>query len=475
MGILTSALIATSKSIKRLNKTLEIYEPELLEMQETSANEIRTKDERLFMMIGTVIDQVKTLEEAMEKLTEAAEKLEEETDLRKFEVQADKVWDSILRGKQIISDLQLQRNRPISNERRDVQDTPEYETNDGIMLKSYEKMTPAIKIPRFSGSRWEFKNFWTIFDEIIGKSKLSDLLKFNHLVSYLDGEAKKLVSRFMLTTANYPKAVELLKLRYDNKPATVADLNRELRETKAKNDSVAEQRRLWDNLFVLMEQLKTLEQDVENDMFKDAILSKFSEKIQENVYEKLLNVGDQTKWTMSTIVLEIETTISKHEKLEEFLKNQRKSTTSKYDEWKESGKQIRDSRGSKNLKSNKKLSKKECMFCNEEDHWANQCKKVKDPKERSEILLKKKACLVCFRKGHNNIECPYEFYCKKCPTHRHNPAVCFQKNDSQIKSEINVKEANTMKANKQSKGTPKQTNIAKCEGETYEYEGQETE
>ncbi|VDM63832.1 unnamed protein product [Angiostrongylus costaricensis] len=47
---------------------------------------------------------------------------------------------------------------------------------------------PTIPIPTFSGDIWDWDNFWELLNTNIHSRKVSDLQKFNYLISFLKGE-----------------------------------------------------------------------------------------------------------------------------------------------------------------------------------------------------------------------------------------------------------------------------------------------
>lgn len=63
---------------------------------------------------------------------------------------------------------------------------------------------PPINIPTFNGNRKEWRSFKDLFASTIhNKQTLRDSQKLQYLLSYLEGEAKSLVSSFAITDANY--------------------------------------------------------------------------------------------------------------------------------------------------------------------------------------------------------------------------------------------------------------------------------
>lgn len=76
---------------------------------------------------------------------------------------------------------------------------------------------PTIKLSRFDGKIEEWKCFSDSFRSIIhGKQQLSDIEKFQYLISAISGDAAKIIESIELTGQNYITAWELLQQRYDD-------------------------------------------------------------------------------------------------------------------------------------------------------------------------------------------------------------------------------------------------------------------
>ncbi|XP_039315241.1 uncharacterized protein LOC105202500 [Solenopsis invicta] len=76
---------------------------------------------------------------------------------------------------------------------------------------------PTIKLPRFDGKIEEWKCFSDSFRSIIhDKANLSDIEKFQYLISSISGNAAKIIESIEMTSQNYRTAWELLEQRYDD-------------------------------------------------------------------------------------------------------------------------------------------------------------------------------------------------------------------------------------------------------------------
>ena len=76
---------------------------------------------------------------------------------------------------------------------------------------------PKLEIKTFSGNRLEWNQFWDTFRTTIHESSLSEIEKFNYLLSYLSGDALKLLNGLPRNNENYKVAIDLLKDSFGNK------------------------------------------------------------------------------------------------------------------------------------------------------------------------------------------------------------------------------------------------------------------
>ena len=74
---------------------------------------------------------------------------------------------------------------------------------------------PKLEINCFCGDKLKFKEFWDCFETTVDKNPtLSNVEKFNYLVSKLDGDAKNTIAGLAISNDNYNVAVNMLNERY---------------------------------------------------------------------------------------------------------------------------------------------------------------------------------------------------------------------------------------------------------------------
>ena len=89
--------------------------------------------------------------------------------------------------------------------------------NAGTINADNRVKLPTIKLPRFDGKIEDWKAFSDSFRSIIHvRPQLSDVEKFQYLVSSISGDAAKIIESIELMGQNYSTACELLLSRYDD-------------------------------------------------------------------------------------------------------------------------------------------------------------------------------------------------------------------------------------------------------------------
>ena len=82
---------------------------------------------------------------------------------------------------------------------------------------------PKLELKKFHGNPLHWYPFWESFESAVHKNpNLSSVDKFNYLKSLLTGTAQSSVAGLALTSANYEKAVDLLKQRFGNRQMVIS-------------------------------------------------------------------------------------------------------------------------------------------------------------------------------------------------------------------------------------------------------------
>ncbi|EGT45388.1 hypothetical protein CAEBREN_28690 [Caenorhabditis brenneri] len=240
--------------------------------------------------------------------------------------------------------------------------------------------------------------------------------------------------KYQNTQKNYEKVVNLLKERYDDKSATINELNQRLLEAEASDYKTPAQRKLWDEVRTVLDQLKGLDQDLENYMIKNLVIKKFNYEIQEEIYRAKLELGNDEKWTLEKISSDIESVIKRYEYISnqigrDAMKENEDSTDTEEESCSETTPKLEES----GTEVDKKV---ECTLC-EGPHYASHCEEVTDIEERIEILDQKDACRGCYRipLGNEKHHCNPKYLCKNGCEDKHHYTLCQKTNSWNGQSE----------------------------------------
>ncbi|VDL64515.1 unnamed protein product [Nippostrongylus brasiliensis] len=268
---------------------------------------------------------------------------------------------------------------------------------------------PQIPIPIFTGKRWDWENFWALFQANVHNQDLTDLQKFNYLLSSLKGEARQSISRFHVSATNYSKAIEHLRKRYGSKDGIIIDLNRSLSTCVARGPTTADQRHLYDRLSALVSQLEEQSENVDSQLTIQTVLHKFHGRIQRAAMEQRLQDDgrDNIDWTLNRWLTTIDTIITKEEILKDMLatttETRKRSPTR--EKWKGNG---------------------ACECCGNMEHKWNFCPKIPSPQARKAFLVDTRRCLNCASRFHQASSCQ-SGNCRKCGG-KHHTAICYKGN-----------------------------------------------
>ena len=223
---------------------------------------------------------------------------------------------------------------------------------------------PRMTIAKFSGDVLKWQTFCESFTTAThNKPNISNVKKFNYLVGYLEGQAKRTVERFNIINENYQKALDLLCERFGNTQVIITTPMNELLKIKyVKLDKdVAGLRQLYDTLEVHVRSLLSL--NVNSKSYGTLLSPIIMERLRHSV--KLIisrNLKDKG-WDLTELLHTIKNELYARETCEN-------SKVEKERELPFSGAALHA-----NQKSNH--SNLSCAFCKEK-HFSDKCPKVTD-------------------------------------------------------------------------------------------------
>ncbi|XP_053617910.1 uncharacterized protein LOC128679591 [Plodia interpunctella] len=311
---------------------------------------------------------------------------------------------------------------------------------------------PQIQISKFNGTYFHWLEFHDTFESLIHKnSRIPDIHKFHYLVSYLEGEAARIISNLEISSANYLEAWKLLCDRYNNKRLlTNHHLNSLLNVQPLARESEKSLRFLVDHMTKNLRALSSLGQPT--DKWDMLLIFMFSSKLDSQTL---------TKWEEYRNTLEDmpnlhnfkQFLINRADVLEAINRNNysynvsdKKTPTSTRNSHAQNT-QNKNAKFTPHTKSfattnSERTSVFVCIVCGD-NHKIYDCAvfKAKSVQEKFNDVKKFKLCSNCLRQGHPLNECRMG-PCRECKkrhnTLLHDPTMTANKAPNSIESNITV-------------------------------------
>ncbi len=284
---------------------------------------------------------------------------------------------------------------------------------------------PKLTLPVFEGDLRQWPTFFDLFQNLIhNKAGLSDIEKFQYLLSFIKGEPLNLIKAIPITEANYKIAYTTLVSRYQNKRLLATTyLTEILNFPKVSNGFNL--RNIFDSFMENLDALSLLGFPV---VHWDFILL--------NLLLKKLDVDTVQRFELAHAQFDIPT----FNQLKLFLTNQCKAleTMAHSNNQISQTKGANNSRGVKgdpgkvyphallanasngNSQTQKIVPSQRCSVCNL-SHLVYNCPNFRNntPKERFSICKQNRMCINCLSSAHNLQKCKSTSVCRICRLRHH--------------------------------------------------------
>ncbi|XP_058446192.1 uncharacterized protein LOC131427220 [Malaya genurostris] len=277
---------------------------------------------------------------------------------------------------------------------------------------------PQLNIAVFKGDRKNWHSFKDLFVSTIhSRTDLKDSLKMQYLLSYLDGDAKRMVSSFPISDANYKEAWDTLEAHYDKKKYTVFALVREFIDQPS-TTTVNGLRKLVGTSDDVIRQLKALGNEFESrdPWLIHILLEKVDRETRSLWAQKIIDVDTPTFVDFLEFLqkrcdaLETCTAFTKRTNQGDMKKEYLKA---------------HDSERVRSLHANVSSSSI-CVKCSK-DHPIYHCERFKemDVVARRELAQSSRLCFNCLRPSHTAKKCSSKSVCRisDCQQ-RHHTLLC---------------------------------------------------
>ena len=266
---------------------------------------------------------------------------------------------------------------------------------------------PKLQITKFQGTHLDWTRFWNQFEMEIDKSTLAPVSKFSHLKEYLQPKVRLLIDGLPFTAEGYNRAKSILKARY-GKPSEVANAHIESIMTLPSITS-SNTRKIHDFYEKLITNINALDtmgklKDINGNV--RLILDKLS-----GIRADLVRLDDNWQnWTFPEFVEALRKWTERHPISTE--KSQLTLDTKN------------SIRKEKMLQTSQNQWKpRKCIYCEDTNHKAADCEKVKELSERKKIIATKRLCYNCVGNGHRAVDCKSKRRCLHCKG-LHHSSIC---------------------------------------------------
>ncbi|XP_063635213.1 uncharacterized protein LOC134805966 [Cydia splendana] len=304
--------------------------------------------------------------------------------------------------------------RRISAHNTSYCDDPTHSHEIGLKL-------PQIQIAKFDGAYFRWLEFRDTFENLIHKNeRISDIHKFHYLVSYLQGDAARIISNLEVSTDNYAEAWKMICNRYDNKRILINHhLNSLFNIKQLPRETERSLRFLVDHVTKNLRALTSLGQPT--DKWDVLIIFMLSSKLDSNTLLKWEEYRNNLEGDVPTLEQFYKFMIDRADVLESLNRNNksdvssvsktpsvpsRSTTNNNYGQRPVQNNYVKSFASSTNNNNNKKQNIFACVICSER-HRIYDCPtfKAKGVDERMMDVSKYKLCINCLRQGHVESEC----------------------------------------------------------------------
>nr|XP_029711026.1 uncharacterized protein LOC115256498 [Aedes albopictus] len=278
---------------------------------------------------------------------------------------------------------------------------------------------PQLNIPVFRGERKAWNSFKDLFVSTIhNREDLKPSVKMQYLLSYLDGEAKRMVNSFPITDANYDEAWATLVTHYDKKKYIVFALVREFVDQPSVTNA-AGLKKLVATSDDVIRQLKALgnEYETRDPWLIHMLLEKVDRETRALWAQKII---DEENPMFADFIDFLQKRCDALETCSAFSRKQGETAKKEFPKNNPSEKKIQAFHAS--------VTQASCAKCGK-DHPTYHCEQFKamDVSARRELALTSKLCFNCLRPSHTAKKCQSKSVCRtpQC-NQRHHTMLCQQ-------------------------------------------------
>ncbi|KAL7745787.1 hypothetical protein ACLKA6_009982 [Drosophila palustris] len=279
----------------------------------------------------------------------------------------------------------------------------------------HHRKLPYMKLPKFSGEYSEYKNFIGLFTSLVdNEDSLSNVEKFNHLLSCLEKDALGTVKAFQVNDRNYPKALDALNRVYDNECLIFFESISKLFDLpKMKGPSASSLRSLVDTVSAIYDSLLSLGDDkkIANAMLIHIVMNKVDSDTR-------LKWEETLDYTRIPLWKNCEESLNR--RFQHLCAQEATSSRVKPNRPDRETTVRRGSKTALSVAQTEQASDPKCAYCKASNHSIHSCPSFESLPFISRFKFVKSfpLCLNCLKKGHNVSVCK-SAHCRVCSKPHH--------------------------------------------------------
>ena len=289
---------------------------------------------------------------------------------------------------------------------------------------SHSTKLPKLVLKKFSGDPKTWQEWWDSFKVAVHENGISDVEKFNHLRSLVEGAAYATIAGLSLTEENYKTAIDLLQERFAQKQIIInshMDAMLKLNSVSTMAD-IKKIRQIYDQVEIHVRGLQA--QRVDSAQYGTLLIPIMMAKIPEDLRLILSRQFCGDNWNLDELLKAFKTELEARERCASSSVGTSSRTNqvhSSLPKWK--GEEAEGNPTVAALASfNRKIN---CTYCHK-SHPSVRCNVITDVKARKSLLLKQGRCFICLKKSHIARDCQSTTRCFKCQGQNHHASVCEQ-------------------------------------------------
>ena len=291
-------------------------------------------------------------------------------------------------------------------------------SNANPMATQPRAKLPKLVLPKFKGDVTQWQGFWDSYNSSIHTNpQLTQIDKFNHLHSLLEGQAARSIQGLTRTEANYNSAIDLLHKRF-GKPQNIISkhMDEMLKIPGCVNDNASQLRHVYDRISINIRGLESL--GVSSSQYGSLLIPVIMSKLPPEIRIQVARNTAREVWEMSDLLEVIRQEVEARE-ISDGVK-----TNVNLEKPKPNGNRPTSSTllSHDGTRPPPRVNQVKCVYCGGL-HYSASCESVSDPQSRIEILKRDRRCFVCLRRDHQSGSCSKN--CRRCHGNHHQ-SICRQ-------------------------------------------------